>query len=167
VIGVAAPVFGMSACLSVNSLVYLCVGLLMVLGIWAYKAEMTDRRTFLKSAGAAGLMAGPWLKSTVRAASPNDMVNVAVIGIRSRGAAHYKQFARLANVHVVTLRRRGRAAVREVGISRGSPHSFQIVLPATPSRSRPGRISETFCPPQLTYQYSFPLTSGPAVGSDS
>jgi hypothetical protein len=37
---------------------------------------MTDRRSFLKSAGAAGLMAGPWLKSTVRAASPNDTVNV-------------------------------------------------------------------------------------------
>jgi len=36
VIGVAAPVFGMSACLSANSLVYLCVGLLMVFSIWAY-----------------------------------------------------------------------------------------------------------------------------------
>lgn len=74
---------------------------------------MTDRRSFLKSAGAAGLMAGPWLKSTSRAASPNDTVNVAVIGIRSRGAAHYKQFAKLPNVNVVTLRRRGRAAVRQ------------------------------------------------------
>jgi hypothetical protein len=39
VIGVAAPVFGMSACLSANSLVYLCVGVLMVLGIWAYMRE--------------------------------------------------------------------------------------------------------------------------------
>ncbi len=39
VIGVAAPVFGMSACLSANSLVYLGVGLLMVLGIWAYMRE--------------------------------------------------------------------------------------------------------------------------------
>jgi hypothetical protein len=39
VIGVAAPVFGMSACLSANSLVYLCVGLLMVLGVWAYMRE--------------------------------------------------------------------------------------------------------------------------------
>jgi hypothetical protein len=34
--GVAAPVFGMSACLSANSLVYLCVGLLMVFGVRAY-----------------------------------------------------------------------------------------------------------------------------------
>lgn len=64
---------------------------------------MTDRRSFLKSAGAASLMAGPWLKSTSRAASPNDTVNVAVIGIRSRGAAHCKQFAKLPNVNVVTL----------------------------------------------------------------
>ena len=64
---------------------------------------MTDRRSFLKSAGAASLMAGPWLKSNSRAASPNDTVNVAVIGIRSRGAAHYKQFAKLPNVNVVTL----------------------------------------------------------------
>jgi hypothetical protein len=36
VIGVAAPVFGMSACMSANSLVYLGVGLLMVFGVRAY-----------------------------------------------------------------------------------------------------------------------------------
>jgi hypothetical protein len=36
-IGVAAPVFGMSGCLSANSLVYLLVGLLMVFGVWAYR----------------------------------------------------------------------------------------------------------------------------------
>ena len=35
-IGVAAPIFGMSGCLSANSLVYLCVGLLMVFGVRAY-----------------------------------------------------------------------------------------------------------------------------------
>jgi MFS family permease len=35
-IGVAAPVYGMSGCLSANSLVYLCVGLLMIFGVWAY-----------------------------------------------------------------------------------------------------------------------------------
>jgi hypothetical protein len=35
-IGVAAPVYGMSGCLSANSVVYLCVGLLMVFGVWAY-----------------------------------------------------------------------------------------------------------------------------------
>jgi MFS family permease len=35
-VGVAAPVFGMSVCLSANSLVYLLVGLLMVFGVRAY-----------------------------------------------------------------------------------------------------------------------------------
>ncbi|MBO0859466.1 MAG: MFS transporter [Chloracidobacterium sp.] len=35
-IGVAAPIYGMSGCLSANSLVYLFVGLLMIFGIRAY-----------------------------------------------------------------------------------------------------------------------------------
>ena len=35
-VGVAAPIFGMSGCLSANSVVYLCVGLLMVFGVRAY-----------------------------------------------------------------------------------------------------------------------------------
>jgi MFS family permease len=38
-IGVAAPIFGMSGCLSANSLVYLLVGLLMIFGVWAYWRE--------------------------------------------------------------------------------------------------------------------------------
>jgi MFS family permease len=36
VIGIAGPVFGLSACLSANSIVYLFVGLLLVVGIRAY-----------------------------------------------------------------------------------------------------------------------------------
>ena len=36
VIGIAAPVIGMSACLSANSVVYLCVGLLLAFGIRAF-----------------------------------------------------------------------------------------------------------------------------------
>jgi len=40
-IGVAAPIFGMSGCLSANSLVYLIVGLLMIFGIRAF---MNDNR---------------------------------------------------------------------------------------------------------------------------
>ena len=35
-IGVAAPIFGMSGCLSANSAVHLLVGLLMVIGLRAY-----------------------------------------------------------------------------------------------------------------------------------
>jgi predicted MFS family arabinose efflux permease len=44
VIGVAAPVFGMSACLSANAVVYLGVGLLMVFGV----------RRFMRGASAFG-----------------------------------------------------------------------------------------------------------------
>src|SRR5215475_1670274 len=40
-IGVAAPVFGMSGCLSANSLVYLLVGLLMIAGVRGY---LNDKR---------------------------------------------------------------------------------------------------------------------------
>src|SRR5262245_43915647 len=39
-IGVAAPVFGMSRCLSANSLVYLLVGLLMIFGVRSYGARL-------------------------------------------------------------------------------------------------------------------------------
>ena len=37
-IGVAAPVYGMSNCLSANSLIYICVGLLMIFGVRAYSS---------------------------------------------------------------------------------------------------------------------------------
>lgn len=50
-VGVAAPVFGMSGCLSANSLVYLLVGLLMTFGVRAYFSgkSMTARVTDLES----------------------------------------------------------------------------------------------------------------------
>ena len=38
-VGVAAPIFGMSGCLSANSAVYLCVGLLMVFGVRTYLSD--------------------------------------------------------------------------------------------------------------------------------
>ncbi|HEX4951372.1 MAG TPA: Gfo/Idh/MocA family oxidoreductase, partial [Blastocatellia bacterium] len=60
-----------------------------------------NRRTFV--AGTAGLMAGSLLKSTWATASPNDTVNVAVMGIRSRGGALASGFAKLPNVNVATI----------------------------------------------------------------
>jgi MFS family permease len=42
-IGVAAPVFGMSGCLSANSVVYLLVGLLMIFGVKFYGAHLAKR----------------------------------------------------------------------------------------------------------------------------
>jgi predicted dehydrogenase len=66
--------------------------------------KQLDRRTFLKTSGAAGLTAAaPFVSRAWGSSGPNDMVNVAVIGVRSRGAAHYKQFAKIPNVNVVTL----------------------------------------------------------------
>lgn len=63
-----------------------------------------NRRQFLKATGmAAGVAASPLVKPSWAKASPNDTINVAVVGIRSRGAAHYSQFSRIPNVQVTTL----------------------------------------------------------------
>src|SRR5262245_33646718 len=44
-IGVAAPIFGMSGCLSANSVVYLFVGLLMIFGVRTYLSSKTVAAT--------------------------------------------------------------------------------------------------------------------------
>ena len=66
-----------------------------------------DRRKFLKNAGAGtvGLVAasGPLIKSALAKNSPNETINVAVMGIRSRGAEHAENFARIPNVNVTVL----------------------------------------------------------------
>jgi len=63
------------------------------------------RRKFLKSAGAAtvGLGTGPWVTSSLAQNSPNDTINVAVMGIRSRGMAHVNHFGAIRNVRIATL----------------------------------------------------------------
>ena len=68
--------------------------------------EDLNRRKFIKktAATAAGLAAtGPFIKSGFLKASPNDTINMAVIGIRGRGSGLYKGFANLKNVKVTTL----------------------------------------------------------------
>lgn len=65
-----------------------------------------DRRNFIRSAGrgaAAVMAAGPFIASGWAANPPSDRVNVAVMGVRSRGAALYESFARLQNVEVSVL----------------------------------------------------------------
>jgi len=65
-----------------------------------------DRRSFLKKAGtsAVGLAAaGPWVTSGLSQNSPNETINVAVMGIRSRGSAHAENFAKMRNVNVTVL----------------------------------------------------------------
>ncbi|MGH9338362.1 MAG: Gfo/Idh/MocA family protein [Acidobacteriota bacterium] len=60
-----------------------------------------NRRNFITTGLAAGLAAGSSIRTT--SASPNNVVNVAVVGIRSRGSAHYEAFSKIPNARVVTL----------------------------------------------------------------
>ncbi len=65
-----------------------------------------NRRAFLnKSAvGSAGLIAGLNASETSFAKnSPNDTINVAVVGLRNRGRNHYKALAKIKNVKVAVL----------------------------------------------------------------
>jgi predicted dehydrogenase len=64
------------------------------------------RRQFVRksSTRAAALMAaGPFLKTGAAANSPNETIQVAVMGIRSRGAAHAATLSKLPNVNVAAL----------------------------------------------------------------
>ena len=70
--------------------------------------ENNNRREFLKkSIIAAGGMIVPG--SAINATnisnqkSPNDRINVAVVGIRSKGREHYRDFSNIPNVRVTTL----------------------------------------------------------------
>ena len=42
-IGLAAPIYGMSACLSANSVIYFCVGLLMIFGVKRFMSGGASR----------------------------------------------------------------------------------------------------------------------------
>ena len=62
------------------------------------------RRQFVKRTGTAGLLAAaPILKAASAKARPSDTVNVAVMGIRSRGTDHAVELASLPNVNVAIL----------------------------------------------------------------
>jgi predicted dehydrogenase len=63
---------------------------------------MITRRKFLETGAAAGLSV-TLLKSGSAARVPSDTINVAVVGIRSRGSVHYEQFSKLPNVRVAVL----------------------------------------------------------------
>ena len=60
--------------------------------------DSMDRRNFLRKAGAGAVSlaaAGPWIKEGLAKNSPNETINVAVMGINGRGGAHAEQFARM------------------------------------------------------------------------
>jgi predicted dehydrogenase len=64
--------------------------------------EKINRREFVKTtAGAA--MTAPFISTVSRAHSPNDTINLAVIGLRSRGQAHYEGFGKIPGVRIVTF----------------------------------------------------------------
>ena len=80
-----------------------------------------NRRKFLKQTTAisAGVMVSlPIMKKSFAKNSPNDTINIAVVGIRSRGKDHYKALAKIPNVKIAVLcdidRRLFPAAVAEV-----------------------------------------------------
>ncbi|MEW5974166.1 MAG: Gfo/Idh/MocA family oxidoreductase [Acidobacteriota bacterium] len=63
-----------------------------------------SRRSFAKKAGRAALLAtGPFVMTGLARQSPNDTMNVAVMGIRSRGRDHATTLAQLPNVNCATL----------------------------------------------------------------
>jgi len=68
--------------------------------------EKMGRRSFITKAGkgAAGLaVAGPFIKTGFAKNSPNDRINVAVMGIRSRGKVHLNGFGKIENVNVSVI----------------------------------------------------------------
>jgi predicted dehydrogenase len=65
-----------------------------------------NRRKFMKTTGtgtAAVAAAAPFIAKGMAQDSPNDRLNVAVLGIRSRGRAHARKFSAMPNVRVKTL----------------------------------------------------------------
>ncbi len=64
-----------------------------------------NRRRFLKkSAVTAGVMAAaPVVMKSFAKNSPNETINIAVVGFNGRGRSHYRSFAALPNVKVATL----------------------------------------------------------------
>src|SRR5205809_4423367 len=65
----------------------------------------TSRRQFLKKTAltAGAVSAAPAVHRGFASGSPNDRVNVAVVGFHDRGRAHYKAYAPMKNVRVAAL----------------------------------------------------------------
>ncbi len=61
----------------------------------------SSRREFLK--GAAATAAAPAFLSGFGQRSPNETINVAVVGFHGRGRSHYRAFAQMPNVRVAML----------------------------------------------------------------
>src|ERR1700730_284587 len=64
--------------------------------------ETINRREFVKTTAGAAI-AAPLISDVGRAHSPNDTINLAVIGLRSRGQAHYEVFGKIPGVRIATF----------------------------------------------------------------
>ncbi len=65
---------------------------------------IVDRRGFIKTGGAAATLAAASLKGSARAAQgANETINVAIMGIRSRGAQLAGHFGKVPGVRIATL----------------------------------------------------------------
>ena len=68
--------------------------------------ESLDRRSFIKKSSvvaAGAIIAKPAVDQSFTQRSPNDTINVAVIGIHSRGKEHYRALSKIPNVKIATL----------------------------------------------------------------
>jgi predicted dehydrogenase len=65
----------------------------------------TSRRDFIRNAAVtAGVAAAaPAVQTALAQSSPNERINVAVVGFHGRGRSHYRTFAKMANVRVAAL----------------------------------------------------------------
>ena len=66
-------------------------------------ASQSTRRDFVRGALTTGLMAAPAVRPAWGRTSPNDRVNVAVVGFRNRGRDHYRNYSKIPNVRVAYL----------------------------------------------------------------
>ena len=65
-----------------------------------------ERRTFVKKstlASAGIMMSAPLIKNSMANNPSNEIVNIAVIGIRSRGKDHYRALAKIPNVNIAAI----------------------------------------------------------------
>lgn len=68
--------------------------------------SLVKRRTFLGKAGTGAAVisaAAPWVTSGLAQNSPNEAVNIAIMGIRSRGSQHVKHYSTIRNVRIATI----------------------------------------------------------------
>ena len=65
--------------------------------------RFSSRRAFLRSSALAALPASTLLRSGRVPSSPNETVNVAVMGIRGQGSFHLKNYPKVPNVNVAAV----------------------------------------------------------------